>query len=573
MKRLLNTVYHNKIRIYKLILFIVICNTGFYDSMAQLENIVFDNYTTEDGLSNNMVQCAFQDSKGWMWFGTNQGLDRFDGYKFVEFKQITDDTLSIRGTLVRTIAEDNQGELWIGTSNGGINKFNRKNNTFIRYLQGKSINRLLMGKDQYLWVGATEGLYKFNTLDGTYSEYHAGNTNGDSINNDNVRALQFDIKGNLWIATDFAIDILNIKLNTFTRIKLLAPHTNNEILDIFADNDGKMWLGTGGEGLYIYDPELNKLEHFLLDIHNERSHFIRKIFKDNKGYYWLGTRGGVFIYNKAKNQFISYSNSDREPSSLIHNSILDIAPDKKGDVWICTRGGISQMISEKQLFRHYKSFVKDNRFLNNSEIYTFWREPNGNIWIGTESGGINILNPNTGTFQYITNLTSNTIKSFAEDKRGNLWVGTFLGGINVVNIASKSIIAKYLHNPDNPVSISDNRVWSLVNDASGNIWIGTDEGLDFYNASTGKIEHCKHIIKGNPVFWINKDTQNDIWIFSNRMVIIYNPLTKTQKTFSRSGWRAPQWARRSSPWRARRDRASSRRSRLRRPAPELLSRR
>jgi signal transduction histidine kinase/ligand-binding sensor domain-containing protein/AraC-like DNA-binding protein/ActR/RegA family two-component response regulator len=520
------------LRHYKNILYVFSLFFAISDVLGQPDNLVFDNYTTEDGLSNNMVQCAFQDSKGWMWFGTNQGLDRFDGYKFVEFKQVPDDTLSMRGALVRAISEDNQGNLWVGTANGGLNKFDRKRNTFKRYLQGKSINKLLMGKDHYLWVGTENGLYKFNTINGTYTEYRSGKNNGKSISSDIINALQFDKIGNLWIATNFAIDILYTGTDSFTNLSLLKPETNNEILEIFADDDGKMWFATVGNGFFIYDTGSQKMQHYFPDINNDRSHCIRKICKDKEGYYWIGTRGGVYKFNKKLSHFVPFSNSDRDPSSLIHNSVLDMTTDKKGDLWICTRGGISQMVSEKQVFKHYKSFADDNRYLNNGEIYAFWREKNGNLWIGTESGGINILDAKTGRFRYLTNLTSNTIKAFAEDNKGNVWVGTYLGGINVINIATKNIIAKYQHNTGNPFAISDNRVWSLASDSFGNIWIGTDVGLDYYNTSTGKMEHCTHIVKDNPVFWVKMDKENDLWVFSHRMVIIYNTITKKQKQFT-----------------------------------------
>jgi ligand-binding sensor domain-containing protein/signal transduction histidine kinase/DNA-binding response OmpR family regulator len=468
-----------------------------------------------------------------MWFGTSQGLNRYDGYQFQEFSPIAGDTTSLKGLLVRSIVEDKNGTLWVGTENGGLNQFDRNKETFLHFLKGKSVNKLLLTADNWLWVATTSGLYHFNIKTHQVEGYFEG---PNSISQNIVRCLAFDKKGQLWIGTYAGIDIYNPQTKTFRHFKKIYNGTaEDEIQTLFADAEGRMWIGSFNSGFFVYDPDKDKLEQFIPDQNYERCLSVRSILRDSEGIYWIGTRGGLYLFDYDAKRFSFFAHSDRELASLANNSILDIAFDKKGDIWLSTRGGISYVASEKQFFKHEKALFDDNRHLNDNEIFAFWLDKFNNLWIGTENGGVNIYNTKTGTYKYLKgkkdNLTVNTIKTFADDGRGNVWVGTFLGGINVVDIASQRVVKHFMHSDNDPNTISDNKVWSIARDVNGNMWIGTDKGLDCYYAATGKIVRYRNISQDKAIFWITVDKDNDLWVSTSRKLLIMNPVTRQFKTF------------------------------------------
>ncbi|NJO68056.1 MAG: hypothetical protein HC830_01170 [Bacteroidetes bacterium] len=262
-----------------------------------------------------------------------------------------------------------------------------------------------------------------------------------------------------------------------------------------------------------------------LDPGNDRSLTVRAIAKDINGKYWIGTRGGLYIFEKTKGVTAFYHHDEREPQSLVNNSVQCIFHDKKGDVWIGTRNGINFLIEERQHIRSYKSMPGDNRFLNSGEIYAFWMDPDQNLWIGTENGGINILNRKTGRFRYLVpqkgnpnSLSVNCIKAFESDGKGNLWIGTFLGGVDVLNIRTQQF-QHYKHHPGDPASLSDNRVWALLRDDKNNMWVGTGSGLDRFDPMTGKFLHFPHITMGQQVNWLAQDSSGTIWIGADDLIL------------------------------------------------------
>jgi signal transduction histidine kinase/ligand-binding sensor domain-containing protein/DNA-binding response OmpR family regulator len=505
---------------------------------SQPNHLKFDNYRIENGLSNNMVHCAFQDSKGWMWFGTAEGLNRFDGYNFVWYMSDAKDSTKLKGNSVRCIYEDNKGFLWFGSGVGGVSRFDRKTGVFKNYLDDKSVTAIKALDDNNLWLSTTSGLYLLNTSTGKSKVFQKSNKEG-WIHNDSINDIEYGPDKKLWIATYKGLYVYDKTTNKFNSIIYQDGNVEDEAISIFFDNENA-WIGTYYSGFYIYNLKTKSVEHLIPDSRSERSKTVRKIMKDQKGIYWIGTRGGLYLYDKETRKFSFYSYSDREQSSLGNNSIADIIRDSHNNMWLATRGGISLMASDKQAFKHYKSIEGDNSYLNNKEIYAFWLENNQNLWIGTESGGINILNFQTGKYQYITRganpkLESNTIKCFEPDNQGNLWVGSFLGGISVIDIKSRTIKRSFLKNVFDNNSISDNRVWTIHRDINGNMWIGSDGGLDMCNIKTGKIEHYSQLIKGKPALWISEDKEHDLWISTSKFIYVYNVSTHKVKEINAPG--------------------------------------
>jgi signal transduction histidine kinase/ligand-binding sensor domain-containing protein/DNA-binding response OmpR family regulator len=529
------TGYRKIVFLLSSLLFLFISPKSF--GIDVVNNLNFDFYSQEHGLSNNQIHCILQDKKGWMWFGTSQGVCRFDGFRFTVFKNDQEDSASLKGNLVRAIFEDRKGQLWIGTENGGLNKFNREKENFqqLFYSKDKPVLRdasvtsihedvagnLLVGTETHLFRIENESriteIIPSNL--GKFTEY--------------FRVLRTDPSGRIWIGTNNGLFVYNPKTSIAEKIRFpQSLSANEEIWEIVMDDDGTVWVGTYANGMFTVNPLSLEAKHLIIDQNNERSNTVRSISKDRNGKYWIGTRGGLYIYEKLKGVTAFYYHEEREPKSLVNNSIQCIFHDHKGDVWIGTRNGINFLIEERQNILGFKSMTGDNRYMNSSEVYTFWIDPKGDVWSGTESGGINILNRKTGRFRYLVpqkgnpnSLSRNCIKALLDDGKNNLLIGTFLGGLDVLNLQTNNF-KHFRNDPFDPASLSDNRVWSLLRDNNNNIWVGTSKGLDKFDSANGTFVHFKNLVDGQQVNWLAEDSDHCLWIGADE-VIIYNP--KDQK--------------------------------------------
>jgi signal transduction histidine kinase/ligand-binding sensor domain-containing protein/DNA-binding response OmpR family regulator len=512
---------------------------------AQDGRYSLENYTQENGLSNNQTHCIYQDRMGWIWIGTSQGLNRFDGYKYTIYKNDPDNKLSLQGDLVRAIFEDPNGNIWVGTENGGLNKFDRAREVFLCYshnaddntsISGNSVNAIAMDLSGLFWIGTENGLNEFDAATGKVIKVFQHEPGPNSISSSFVRVLHIDHSGKLWIGTNSGLDCFNPTTGIFIHVPLSkGTWANDEVHEIYQDPNDELWIGTYNSGMYSINPETFKITRLPIDPSNNRSITVRAITRDNSGNYWIGTRGGLYLYSKTKGIISHFTHDDREVASLCNNSVLDITTDAKGDVWIGTRGGISYINEDNSIFRHYKALNQNNKYLNDNEIYAFWPDKQGNLLIGTERGGVNILNLSTGTFRYLmhdgadpNSLSVNCIKAFLDDNQGNIWIGTYLGGINVLNPKTGKI-KKYLHAPEKPSSLADNRVWALFRDSRGIIWVGTERGLDRFDPKINSFVHYDQLFN-SPVLWINEDQQHRLWLGADK-VYIYEPGTGNLEQF------------------------------------------
>ena len=501
-----------------------------------INNLSFDFYSQEHGLSNNQIHCVLQDKKGWIWIGTSQGVCRFDGYRFTVFKNNPDDSTSLKGNLVRTIYEDKKGQLWIGTENGGLNKFDRDKENFQHYfyhnepalLKDVSVTSIQEDKAGNLWVGTEHHLYRIE------NETKLLTINPSNMPNfaEYCRVIRFDHSGRVWLGTDHGLILYSPTTNTASKIELRKNIPNEEIWEISSDDDGTFWIGTYAGGMFSVDGTSQKVEQRLIDPSNDRSNTVRSILKAPNGKYWIGTRGGLYLYDKRAGTVAKYYHDDREAKSLVNNSVLCISRDAKGNVWIGTRQGLNLLIEDRINIQSYKAMPGDNRYLNNGEIYCFWVDHKEDIWVGTENGGVNILNRKSGRFTYLepiknnfNSLSSNCIKAILDDGKNNVWIGTYLGGLDVYNLKTGTF-KHYKNNPGDPNSLSDNRIWALLKDSNNDIWVGTSKGLDKYNPQSDGFVHYTNLVNNQQVNWLSEDSDHCLWIGADALVI-YNP--KDQK--------------------------------------------
>ncbi len=460
---------------------------------AQGNNIRFENLTSEDGLSQNSVIKIFQDSKGFLWFGTFDGLNRYDGYKFQVYKSDATDTNSISGNYFDSICEDKYGNLWIGSLGGGLNKYIRDKDIFIKY--------------------------KHNPQDKT------------SLSSNKVHALFIDTKGNLWVGTENGLDLYDYKDNNFIHFRKSPENpnslSNNYIISIGEDAHNNLWIGTW-YGLDKFDLIHKKFKIYYSDTVNPRGLFVawtNKIFLDREKNLWLGTSEGLCRYDEKQDNFIRYSFSMRDPNSLSDNDVKDILEDKKGNLWIATfNGGLNKFNKTSGTFTRYLHNPFDQYSLSSNKITSLYQDKSGLLWIGTDGSGIDKLDFRTAQFHYYQNIPGNknslnndNIYSIFEDRAGNIWLGTFGGGLSRFNPNNKNkIFTEYVHNPHNPNSLINNNIRCLCGDNAGNLWIGTETGLDKFNPAKKKFTHYN--MNDNPglltnsIFSLFADSAGNIWV-------------------------------------------------------------
>ncbi len=525
-------------RLGRFLLFALLCAVSILklDATNVVSNLSFDLYSQEHGLSNNQIHCILQDSKGWMWIGTSQGICRFDGYRFTVFKNDPDDSTSLKGNLVRVIFEDRKGQLWVGTENGGLNKFDRGRETFqhLFYNKGQTqlkdvtVSSLMEDKNGALWIGTESVMYRLEG-ESKLTPIIPANLAGFK---EFVRVIKTDRSGRMWIGTNRGVYIYHPETNLAEKIFLPGTNGSEEIWEVVPDQDGIVLIGTYADGLFAINSVTLEARQLVIDSENERSKTVRAISKDPNGKYWIGTRGGLYLYDTRNGVAAKYYHDDREQKSLVNNSVLCISKDAKGNTWIGTRQGLNLLIEDRVNILGFRPMPGDNRYLNNSEIYAFWMEPSGKIWVGTENGGVNILDRKTGQFNYLmpqknnpNSLSTNCIKAIVSDGDNHVWIGTYLGGLDLYNPVSGTF-KHFKNDPSNLNSLSDNRVWSLLHDTNNHIWVGTSKGVDQYDPATGGFIHHLNLVNGQQVNWMAEDKDHCIWIGADDLVI-YDP--KNQK--------------------------------------------
>ena len=483
---------------------------------GQVRDVNFDFISADKGLSQNTIHSILQDKQGFMWFATEDGLDRFNGYSFTAFKNDPRDKNSISDNFIWTIYEDHEGTLWVGTNNGGLCKFNRDRQNFTIYkndpanstsLSNNNVRAIYEDHEGTLWVGTNnEGLCKFNRSRQNFTIYKNDPANSSSLSNNNIRAIIEDEEGNLWIGTEGGgLNKFDRKTGKFFRYNYAQndPHSlsNDEVLSLFNDKKGDLWVGTLS-GLCKFNRQKNDFTRILENKAALNSHsysMINSIIEDKSGKIWIGTGGGIFLINKQEEKFINIDLSSLNFNN-ISNNILSLFEDRTGIIWIGTaERGIAKYDRERMRFLLFKHDPSDPNSLSYNTIRSFYQDDPGTLWVGTLGGGLNRLDFSTNKFIHYFNqpgnkfsLSDNSVSSIFRDRQGSLWVGTWRGGLDKMISSGKSTSAKfirYVHKSGDSNSLSSNIVQAIFEDNSSRMWIGTESGLDLYDKKDNRFIH------------------------------------------------------------------------------------
>jgi ligand-binding sensor domain-containing protein/signal transduction histidine kinase len=523
---------------------LLFCLQAFYSfSFSQKQDIKFEYLGIEAGLSNNDVFCMLQDSRGFMWFGTSDGLNKYDGYKFTIYKSNKADQYSLKSNGIKDIIEDSKDVIWIATWGGGLHKFDREKNRFVHFkhdplnknsISSDFVTSLFEDKQGNLWMGTENGgLDLFDQKNNQFIHYSHGATESKTLGKVYVTSIFEDSQHNLWIGTNGGLNLFDRKGKTFTKYQYSKKDTrslsNNLVNVILEDKRKNLWIGTNDGGLDQLNKKTGEFSHFrnnLLAGNKFPRYDVLSITEDDNGNLWIGTRnGGLNIFNPLTGVSQNYYHDELDITSLSRNSVTGIYKDPKGNMWIGTMaGGINFLNNAGNKFIHYKHNSSKNS-LSDNNVSAIYEDSDKNLWIGTDGGGLNLLNRKSGRFTHYkyqpdnkNSIRSNSVLSICEDSKGNLWIGTWAGGITIFN-RKKNTFKHFKNNPVNPSSLSSNNVWTIFEDREKHIWIGTyGGGLNLYNPDNDSFTYYMYDendpagINNNHVITIFEDSKGFLWI-------------------------------------------------------------
>lgn len=552
--------YHGFIKIEIRILFLIIFSVNGF---AQIQDIRFERLSLEQGLSQSVVNCMMQDSEGYLWFGTQDGLNKFDGYKFTVYRYEPNDTTSISNHFIWSIYEDNDGFIWVGTYSG-LNKFDKSTETFVHYthvpeneksLSSNEIREIFQDSDGYLWIGTAEGLNRLEDDGNSFTRFTHDEDDPNSISHNFISAIHEDMSGRLWIGTG-DLDAGRGGLNYFDRETNSFKHYTHEpsnpesliddwITSIHEDRNGALWITTDG-GLEKFNPEKETFTHFRIDQGQPEStwrNYMKCIAEDKSGNIWVGTwQWGLNKFDKNTGKFTNYINDPLNPASLSNNKVISLLMDRAGALWIGTSGGgINKYNPMANKFAHVKRYgYPEGHGYNNVRAITV--DNNGAIWYGTGLG-LNKYDPKLNEFEHFTpeddnGLLSNFyIQSLLWENSGVLWIGT-VSGLNRYDQQLKKI-KTYFHNPNDANSLSHNNITTIIRDDDGMLWIGTVNGLNHFDPDRGVFKRYfnnpenDESLSNNSIKTLLMDREGALWIGTSNGLNRFDPIKKKFKRFKK----------------------------------------
>jgi len=541
-----------------------------------------------------------------MWFGTQDGLNRYDGYNFKVYRHKPRDTSSLRKSHIMSLYEDRKGNLWIGTNNGGLSRYDRKKDAFIHYressgdyqgLSQKTVTSIFEDRQDNLWIGTYWRLNNLDRKTGIITQYGNDPEDPHSLSNDGINCIFEDSYNNLWIGTSNGLNLMDRATKKFRRFfssSEPASISGNMVTAITQDGLGRLWIGTSN-GLNLFDYRTGTFKRFLKDESNINSpgsnnitrlqpfgkdklwigtaevldlfdiqknkfrHFnsvpnspttlskngnVMSMYWDEKGFLWVGTyQGGINIYDEHLTYFDTYTNNPNDYESLSFNVITSLAETAEGDIWIGTGGGALNLWkrSTNKFIRFNPDPANKNSLANWGVLSVCQGKKNPYVWIGMYGDCVDRYDPKTNTFLHFTKgdrpdqLNNDAVYAIMEDSKGNIWMGTNGGGANVLD-PTTGIITKYKNDPENPASIAANFIRCFFEDPSGNVWIGSTGGISIFDPNTKQFTNFNHSnidIESDFIYTIYMDRKGAVWFGSlGGGLTKLNPRTKNVITYT-----------------------------------------
>jgi signal transduction histidine kinase/ligand-binding sensor domain-containing protein/CheY-like chemotaxis protein len=513
---------------------------------SQDKQYLFTNTDISGGLSHNHVQCFLKDRMGFLWAGTFEGLNRFDGYSFKIFKNTPGDSTSLKDNLITRLFEDPKGKIWIA-SGQYLQVYDPEKETFVRRESlfdgripvpvGSTWQAAYDVRGDLIYANSVSGIYKYVVASDTVLKINTAHPYSDST----ITWMEPDPSGNIWVSFMnshiYRIDGQNF---AFTDSVKLPAGPNNR-LGFYIDDDNDLWIYnlTISAGVFFYDSRTHSVENFSTGSSRCRlnNNTITGIVQDNEGNIWIGTdHGGINIIRKKDFSVRYLVNDPYNPRSIPDNTIVSLYKDYQGFIWLGSfKNGMAYYHKDLFVFDYYKIQLENSKLQDNNDIDNFVEDRNGNVWIGTNGGGLIYFDRKNNTYrQYVndpadpSSISANIIIGLYYDNRDRLWVGTYFGGLDQWDGKK---FTHFKNNPSDPASLSDDRVWDICEDNDGMLWIATLlGGVNVFDPVKKRVIACYRsandtTLRSNSVFSVIQGKNNTMWFATVDGLRSYNRTT------------------------------------------------
>ncbi len=493
------------------------------------QSYYFRHYQVENGLSNNAVICTLQDSKGFIWFGTKDGLNRFDGYSFKVFRNIPNDSTSIGSNFIRSIFEDSNGTLWIATERG-LYKYNAGNERFslLKMTANNLVVDVRVDAKNNLWFIMGSTLIKYQQATAQIQVY-------DTQKYFEATSTCISTDGSFWVSTsDGLIEKYNYTTNSFISYNLFAKSkltTSHWIQKIYPSSNNQLLIGTATQGVKLFNVATEKYQDVLTVDANKTEIFVRNFVEISPSQFWVATESGIFIYNTSQKQITNLHKEYNNTYSISDNAVYCFCKDKEGGIWAGTYfGGINYSPSPYTPFKKLFPKVGENS-LSGNVVREIHQDKTGSLWIGTEDAGLNKMDTATGKFTYFKPTGSS--KSIAYTNihgllvnANELWIGTFEHGLDVMNINTGNIIKHYASGIGKH-QLRSNFIYCITKTNTGNIILGTTIGAYKYNKLSDDFSLLEMMPLNNWYAYLLQDKSGITWAATyGNGIYYYNGMTK-----------------------------------------------
>jgi len=503
----------------------------------------------EEGLSSGDVYCIHQDKYGFIWIGTQTGLNLYDGYDVKVFNADLKDPHSLPHGFIFSMFEEVDGTMWFCTDIG-ISKYNRANQTFSNYFpdtldlesEQNAVDRVLQDGN-FLWVDAWENnLYRFNKKTRVFQSFARDTLHQEKgIYYASAEYIFIDGSGTLWVCSgdgggNFALSKFNNQTETFTHFQNdpsdPESFAGKRVKSMTEDRDGTIWVATFGGGLLeVIDMDKGKFMHYIHDKNDQYSiihNYLQKLFTDSRGNVWIGAPKGFSKVNKDTGRFINYHIPNRADFANRANVIYDINEGVNGELFLSSRGGLFRFNPSINKLSHYLYDPDIPDGISDNLIYQVITDQTDQTWIAVPNRSLHRINQFSNTFIRIKkkpnvkhSLSDNFISDYLTDSRGNFWVGTFGGGLNRTKLNNHSDYENFEHfiyNENDSKSISGKRITTIYEDRDQTLWFGTFWGLNSYDYKTNSFTRYQHdsdddkTISSNMIMSIYEDSHGIFWV-------------------------------------------------------------
>ncbi len=472
--------------------------------VAEQSPAVFEHLTTADGLPQGTVTATLEDSQGFVWFGTEDGLVRYDGHRLVRYGYQRGAADELPGNWIQAIAEDSHHDLWIAVADGGLARWNRNTDRFTVFRRGAGVSgslasdsvvALLIDDADRVWVGTRDsGLDLLDPHTGHIEHLPHDPKRADSLIDNHIKSLARGPGGVIWVGTDVGVDRLLPGSRSFLHCPAApgAPAPSEQVLSLYVDADGTVWEGVLDGGLLRRDSGGRITDHFrhvagsASSLANDN---VRAILKDSEGHLWVGTEAGLDLLDATTGVFTHYRHKDGDPGSLIDSYIMSLYQDAQGLLWVGTGDdGVDRWNPRSWNFGSYRPEWLENRL-----VTAFADADKGRIWVASLGGGLVRFDPRTGQHDDIDRilgrpgaLGDSRVTSLELDAGGTLWIGTLTAGIR--SLSADGRLSAYGVAPGSDRGLSAPGIMSLYAARDGRIWIGTHGGgANVLDPSSGKV--------------------------------------------------------------------------------------